>query len=304
MNSKVDDTIDLGPYFKLIKRFLQTVRAWLLRRAWLVVLLFALFVVIRVSLEQIKENVFVSEGVINSDIIPTEMLSFILNSLDANSHVGLNSEVFGLQTEKINSESIISKVHSEVYVSLKDSMLLSSNSPENPHLDQLSLDGPVNVTIELNTEFDSIGYYIMDYLIKHPAVTRYVQNSKIEMERRLKSLNSEISEVDSITQFILNSDSKSLAYDQKSKIFESKNNIVFDLIRYKGNLLINRDTILNDLSAINQGIIYTVADFSMPLKTDSVIPTDYKYFIKIFFLAILVSLVIDLLFPRKISNKA
>jgi len=302
MKSKSEDIVDLGPYFSLLMKMFYRIRTWFLGRRWIILILFFLLLLIRFMLPQFRGETYVSQGVIDSGVIPSETIRSILNSLKSSSQQGLEFQELGFDVQEQNADAMITSIDFKVFQSLKDSLLISSNGSENSQLDQVQFDEPIHISIGLNVELDSVGYHFIELLRSHVLVRGFADHQKMVLNRRLKSLLEEISEVDSITKYLLNVEQRSLAYDQTAKVFESKNNVIYDLIRYRGDLIISRDTIQDNLAMLDEDPILTIAEFSSPSKVQVSFPTNTSFFIKTFLITLVIVIFFDF-FMSKIQPK-
>ena len=289
MDNDNKDTIDLIPYYKLIRRTISGVSSWFKRNIVLILIVFIAFMGFKIYNHVFGVKKFMYTGIIDREYISIDDLSSVLKSTSRKIKVPNEK---GTDHVVLNSENLLDrllKLEYNLVLNLKDEVV--NNSSKKIDSIQIDYDVPMEVSLFTITLIDSIGEQFVGYLNEHPYILKLREEHLSQWEVERNELIDKINFIDTIIvksqtgNEIKNINRDYFNFDQSTELFE--------LVRYK-NELIDELTLLEfNLEKAKKADIFIVDGFKSAEQVEKTDFTSIIFYLKYLVYSCLIVLIVS-----------
>lgn len=284
MDNDNKDTIDLIPYYKLVRRTLSKIGDWFNRKILFILIVFIALLGFKAYKQIFSGDQFKYVGLIDREFVSNDDLSKVLKSTARNIDI-LNEKENG--DIELNSEDLLvrlDKLEYEIVLNLKDEIVNNSNRKIDSI--QIDFDVPMKVSLFSHDHFDSIGLQFINYLNDHPYISKLRKEHLLQTNKTREELIDKINFIDSI---IHEDENESYLREAKNIYFNiEKDKEIYNLVKYKNELIQELTRIELELEKTKNADIFIVDGFGGPEKIEKVDFSSSIFFLKYFIFSCLI----------------
>ncbi|MEX2482970.1 MAG: hypothetical protein WED10_00320 [Brumimicrobium sp.] len=296
MDKNNDETLDLEPYFKLIRRFFKAIANWFNKNVFFIIIVFIAFIGYKATSFMLSEKQYKYVGVIDKEYIPNKNVELLLSSLVE------NVEILNTYNNNLNNDNFLAKLNKieyKVLVEFKSDLNNKTQITEDTL--EMKLNNPIKVSLISNYEIDSIGDHFVKYLNKHPFILKLRQEYLFNWNKKRTELTNKINTVDSIIK-VTQSKNK-IEKSDNIYINNVENEMTYKLVRYNNDLINELSSIEVLLEKSKNPDLFVIDGFNSPEKIKPHSFNSPLFYAKYFVFSVLIVLIISYFLKRMLGRK-
>lgn len=276
MDNDNKDTIDLIPYYKLIKRTISGINSWFGKNLVFILIVFIALTGFKLYKHVYGGNKFLYNGVIDREYISNDDLSGVLKSTARKIKVLNESESRDVKLDPENLLVQLYKLEYKIVLGLKDEVVNNSNRKIDSL--QIDYDVPMNVSLYSYGLLDSIGEKFINYLNSHPYVLKLREEHLFLWDKRMKELRDKINFIDTIIDNTLAGNETSDV--QRDYLNIDHGNEVYHLVKYKNELILELTNLEINLEKSKNADFFIVDGFKGAEKIERIDFSSILFYLK------------------------